>query len=107
GRGDGVQPEIQGDEPVSMNCSGFHPSVFGATENLWSEFLAANHDDFKAEFYIPMVANTLVQEKKAAIEILEGGKVRFGVTYPEDKAVVIDMLENLHASGEYPEKLWK
>jgi len=106
-RGDGEVLEIQADTPVSMNCWGFHPSFFEATENLWSDFLAANHEDLKSEFYIPMVANTLIQEKKAAIEILEGGKVWFGVTYPEDKDSVIEMLQKLHASGEYPDKLWQ
>ncbi|HLT07469.1 MAG TPA: sugar phosphate nucleotidyltransferase [Cyclobacteriaceae bacterium] len=106
-RGEGEELEIHPQTPVSMNCWGFHPSFFEATENLWTSFLAENHQNLKSEFYIPMVANTLIQEKKAAIEILEGGKVWFGVTYPEDKAVVIDMLQNLHASGEYPEKLWK
>ena len=54
-----------------------------------------------------MVANTLIKEKKAAIEILEGGKVWFGVTYPEDKPDVIAMLKKLHAEGDYPDKLWQ
>ncbi len=99
--------EISPDNPVSMNCWGFHPSFFEAADNLWSDFLAANHENLKSEFYIPMVANTLIREKKAAIEILEGGKVWFGVTYPEDKAMVIGMLQKLHASGEYPENLWQ
>ena len=105
-RGDNDILEISPDTPVSMNCWGFHPSFFDATENLWTGFLAANHENLNSEFYIPMVANTLIQEKKAAIEILEGGKVWFGVTYPEDKATVIEMLQKLHASGEYPDSLW-
>ena len=105
-REEGVALEIAPETPVSMNCWGFHPSFFEATENLWTDFLAENHENLKSEFYIPMVANTLIKEKSAAIEILEGGKVWFGVTYPEDKETVIDMLEKLHASGEYPEKLW-
>ena len=40
-------------------------------------------------------------------EILEGGKVWFGVTYPEDKPDVIAMLKKLHAEGDYPENLWQ
>lgn len=98
--------EIAPDNPVSMNCWGFHPSFFDATETLWNEFLVANHENLKSEFYIPLVANTLISEQKAAIEILEGGKTWFGVTYPEDKPTVIQMLEKLHKAGDYPEKLW-
>jgi NDP-sugar pyrophosphorylase family protein len=106
-REEGGELEIAPDTPVSMNCWGFHPSFFEATENLWGQFLKDNHENLKSEFYIPMVANTLIQEKKAAVEILEGGKIWFGVTYPEDKAEVINMLEKLHAAGDYPEKLWQ
>lgn len=106
-RGDDELLEISPETPVSMNCWGFHPSFFEAAENLWSKFLSANHENLKSEFYIPMVANTLIQENIAAIEILEGGKVWFGVTYPDDKDMVIDMLQKLHDSGDYPEKLWQ
>lgn len=106
-RGEGEELEIAPETPVSMNCWGFHPSFFEATENFWTKFLKENHENLKSEFYIPMVANTLIKGKKAAIEILEGGKVWFGVTYPEDKAEVISMLEKLHAAGDYPEKLWQ
>src|SRR5690554_2716685 len=73
-RGDNEVLEISPDTPVSMNCWGFHPSFFEATKNLWTDFLAANHENLKSEFYIPMVANKLIQEKKAAIEILEDRK---------------------------------
>lgn len=98
--------EIAPDTPVSMNCWGFHPSFFGETEKLWKEFLANNPSNIKSEFYIPMVANALIQKEKAAIEILEGGKIWFGVTYPEDKSMVIESLQKLHESGDYPDKLW-
>lgn len=99
--------EISPETPVSMNCWGFHPSFFVETEKLWKVFLSSNHSNLKSEFYIPMVANSLIQEGKAAIEILEGGKIWFGVTYPEDKTVVVQALKQLHESGEYPAKLWE
>ncbi len=98
--------EIAPDTPVSMNCWGFHPSFFEETERIWKAFLPQKKDDIKAEFYIPTVVNTLIEEKKAAVSILEGGKTWFGVTYPEDKPVVINALKNLHQKGDYPEKLW-
>lgn len=103
----GKMLEISPETPVSMNCWGFHPSFFVETEILWKEFLSRNHSNLKSEFYIPMVANSLIQEGKAAIEILEGGKIWFGVTYPEDKSVVVQALKQLHESGEYPTKLWE
>lgn len=102
----GEELEIAPDTPVSMNCWGFHPSFFGETERLWNGFLGDNQGNLKSEFYIPMVANSLIKEGKAAIEILSGGKTWFGVTYPDDRSDVIKSLEKLHDAGEYPAKLW-
>ena len=106
-RGEGEVIEIAENTPVSMNFWGFHPDVFGDIEQMWNEFLPANLENLKSEFYIPTVANNLIQSGKAAFEILPGGKTWFGVTYTEDKPVVIEALKKLHETGEYPGDLWK
>ncbi len=105
-RGEDEELVIEEGTPVSMNFWGFHGDVFADVQRMWDEFLPANLDNLKSEFYIPTVANNLIQEGKAAFEILPGGKTWFGVTYTDDKPVVIDSLKKLHESGEYPEKLW-
>lgn len=99
--------EIAEGTPVSMNFWGFHQDVFADIEKMWNEFLPANLENLKSEFYIPTVANNLIQANEAAFDILEGGKIWFGVTYTEDKPVVINSLKKLHDSGEYPADLWK
>lgn len=99
--------EIPENTPVSMNFWGFHPDVFADIEAMWNEFLLANLTNLKSEFYIPTVANNLIKAGKAAFEILPGGKVWFGVTYTEDRPVVIEALKKLHETGEYPANLWK
>ncbi|MCR9014546.1 nucleotidyltransferase family protein [Aquiflexum gelatinilyticum] len=106
-KGDGEVLEIKEGTPVSMNFWGFHQDVFSDIEKMWLDFLPANKENLKSEFYIPTVANNLIQSGEAAFEILEGGKTWFGVTYTEDKPVVIDSLKKMHESVEYPEKLWK
>lgn len=98
--------EIPFNTPVSMNCWGFHPSIFVETEKLWESFLKDNHQDLKSEFYIPTVANQLIKENKAAVKILPGGTTWFGVTYAADKAIVTDALRGLHENAYYPEKLF-
>ncbi|MDN3204236.1 nucleotidyltransferase family protein [Algoriphagus sediminis] len=105
-RGEDQELVIKEGTPVSMNFWGFHADVFADVQRMWDEFLPANLHNLKSEFYIPTVANNLIQEGKAAFEILPGGKTWFGVTYTEDKPVVIESLKNLHESGEYPERLW-
>ncbi|GAB3668026.1 nucleotidyltransferase [Echinicola sediminis] len=98
--------EIDENTPVSMNCWGFQPSFFGETEKRWYRFLEENKDNPKAEFYIPTVVNELIEDGKASVNILEGGKTWFGVTYPEDKESVEQALMDLHQNKVYPEKLW-
>lgn len=98
--------EIPVNTPVSMNCWGFHPSVFLETEKMWRNFLKENHQNVKAEFYIPTVANQLIKENKAAVKILPGGTTWFGVTYAADKQIVTEALRELHETAYYPEKLF-
>jgi dTDP-glucose pyrophosphorylase len=98
--------EIPKNTPVSMNCWGFHPSVFEETQKMWEEFLLKRGMEMKSEFYIPSVANALIESGKAKVKILKGGQVWFGVTYAEDRPTVIEALKELHAMGKYPEKLW-
>jgi UTP-glucose-1-phosphate uridylyltransferase len=105
-KGDGEVIEIKEGTPVSMNFWGFHQAVFSEIEEMWEKFLPTNQENLKSEFYIPTVANNLIQAGKAAFEILEGGKTWFGVTYTEDKPIVIDSLKRMHESGEYPGSLW-
>lgn len=106
-KGDGETTEITEGTPVSMNFWGFHPAVFDDIQQMWDEFLPANQDNLKSEFYIPTVANKLIQSGKAAFEILKGGKTWFGVTYTEDRPTVIESLQMLHEEGEYPANLWE
>ncbi|SHM56302.1 MobA-like NTP transferase domain-containing protein [Cyclobacterium lianum] len=98
--------KILPENPVSMNCWGFHPAVFEQTEKLWFPFLEESRGNLKSEFYIPKVVNSLIQEDMAKVKILEGGRIWFGVTYPEDRAHVMSSLKKLHQEGVYPEKLW-
>jgi UTP-glucose-1-phosphate uridylyltransferase len=105
-RGEGEALEIATATPVSMNFWGFHPAVFADIEQMWEAFLPANLGNLKSEFFIPTVANNLIQAQEAAFEILPGGKTWFGVTYTEDKPVVIEALRELHDEGEYPTTLW-
>lgn len=104
--GEGDSIEIKEGTPVSMNFWGFHPAIFQQLEKMWEAFLPANKENIKSEFFIPLVANNLIESGDGAVVVLEGGKTWFGVTYTEDKPVVIDSLKKMHDSGEYPASLW-
>lgn len=105
---DGQEPrELSLDSPASMNFWCFHPSIFSFSKKKFEEFLAANISNPKAEFFIPIVADSYIKEKKGEIKVLHTSAQWFGVTYKEDAPVVKESLQQLVRAGEYPDNLWK
>jgi UTP-glucose-1-phosphate uridylyltransferase len=97
---------MTGDEIVSMNMWGFSPSLFDYLRRDWKQFITTRGHEEKSEFFIPTVVNNLVESKQKKLKVLHSPAQWFGVTYREDRPVVIDSIRKLIASGEYPEKLW-
>ena len=92
--------------PVSMNMWGFTPDYFKYSEEYFKEFLKENIDKPKAEFFIPLVVNELVTSGKATVKVLDTTSKWFGVTYAADRPAVVAKFAELHANGEYPEKMF-
>jgi len=91
---------------VSMNCWGFTPSFFGYLNRGFEAFIAKNADNLNAEFYIPSVINELITSKTAAVRILTCDEQWFGMTYKEDREVVVSSIRELVKKGVYPDNLW-
>jgi NDP-sugar pyrophosphorylase family protein len=98
--------EVPSDSKVSMNFWCFSPSVFPYTEKIFSEFLAEQGRNPKAEFFIPIIGDKLIKEGKGAIRVIPTAAQWFGVTYKEDAPDVQASLNALIGKGEYPAKLW-
>jgi len=98
--------ELKGDETVSMNFWGFHPSIFENIETQFIDFLSQNINQPKSEFYIPFVVFEMIKTGLISVEVLQADSPWFGVTYKEDKPFVIEQIRNLTNQGIYPEKLW-
>ena len=97
---------LKGNDLVSMNFWGFHPSLFQHLENGFIEFLAEKGNELKSEFFIPMHVDDLIKTGKAKVKVLPSNANWFGVTYQEDKPIVIEKVQALISCGTYPEKLW-
>jgi NDP-sugar pyrophosphorylase family protein len=102
---DGDLP-LSPEAPTSMNFWGFYPSMFDFSAALFQDFLKNNHQNIKAEFYIPLIVNAMIQQNKGKVKVLGGGNIWFGVTYKEDKEAVSNRIKELIKKGQYPEKLW-
>ncbi len=92
---------------ASMNFWGFTCFLYDALENQWNDFFNANIQDAKAEFLIPTVVSKMMNEGKVTVQLLPNGKDWCGVTYSEEKELVIGVLRDKIAKGIYPENLSK
>ncbi len=92
---------------VSMNLWGFMPSIFDHLDSQFREFLTEQNQNPKSEFYIPFVVDRLIQEGQAKVKVLTSEAKWFGVTYKEDRPMVVEKLNELVEKGIYPDNLWK
>jgi dTDP-glucose pyrophosphorylase len=99
---------LPADTPVSMNFWGFTPDYFEYSEAYFRQFLSdpKNQENLKSEFFIPLMVDTLIKQGKATCEVLDTTSKWFGVTYPEDRPEVVAKLAELHAKGQYPDKMF-
>jgi len=104
---DGTFTDIPADSYASMNFWGFTCFLFEELENQWKTFFAKNIDEPKAEFLIPTVVSTMMKEGKIKVQLLPDGKDWCGVTYSEEKDLVIAALRSKIAAGIYPDDLSK
>ena len=104
--GDGTRHPLTGGERVSMNMWGLTPALFPALEREFGAFVKRAGRDVKAECYLPAVIDTLVGEGAATVRVLDTPESWFGVTYPQDKGVVVQGIRSLVEAGVYPKTLW-
>src|SRR5262249_53358392 len=93
----GAVKNLSGDEPVSMNMWGFTPGIFNHLRQLFSKFLEQHASDEKAELYIPAVVNQLVNAHRERCQVLRTNDSWFGVTYREDRPLVVEGIRTLIA----------
>jgi hypothetical protein len=97
--------KLTGQERVSMNMWGFTPQLFDVLGERFPQWLERNVRNSKAEWYIPFVVDELVKEGQADVAVLPTEGSWFGVTYREDKPMVIEAIQKLVDAGAYPMQL--
>ena len=93
---------------VSMNLWGFNQSMLTELKERFPGFLenGLKTNPEKCEYFLPNVVGQLLDEGKATVEVLPCEDRWYGVTYREDKPVVVKAIEDMKQKGEYPEVLW-
>ncbi|MDD3402237.1 MAG: sugar phosphate nucleotidyltransferase [Hespellia sp.] len=94
---------------VSMNMFGFTKSILTELKDRFPKFLDENlkTNPMKCEYFLPSVVDQLLKEDKATVEVLKSTDRWYGVTYKEDKPVVVAAIKEMKAQGLYPKYLWK
>ena len=98
---DGSMHPLPADATVSMNLFGFTPDYFEKSEKLFVDFLKEHGQELKSEYYIPFAVNTFIADGRATMTVLKTTAQWFGVTYKEDRPMVVDRLKKLHEQGVY------
>ncbi|MDF1696653.1 MAG: sugar phosphate nucleotidyltransferase [Saprospiraceae bacterium] len=102
----GGKDELKDNTLVSMNMWAFKPSYFEHVNEQFEEFLKTAGHELKSEFYIPSAVDKLIGDKVLNVDVLDTDSSWFGVTYQEDKPIVIEKLNALISAGAYPQKLF-
>lgn len=99
---------------VSMNMWGFParegcaPAYLTVLEDGFKEFFAKDvkENPLKAEYLLPTHIGGLLRADKCSVKVLETKDKWFGVTYKEDKELVVNSFKKLIADGIYKENLY-
>lgn len=106
-RYDNEKKEINLESAVSMNMWACHPDMFDVLDRGFELFLAQlDKNDLKSEYLLPTIIGQLLEENKIDVKVLKSHDQWFGVTYQEDKDVVVDSIKQLVENGVYPKYLY-
>ena len=94
---------------VSMNLWGFSAGMMGELEKGFPVFLHDNlkKNPLKCEFFLPFAVEELMEEGKAKVKVLKSEDRWYGVTYQEDKGIVMQAISDFKKKGVYPCQLWE
>lgn len=97
--------ELSMDCTVSMNMWGFSESIIKELEYGFQNFLKEElpKNPLKGEYFLPSAVDKLLQEDKATVQVLTSMDKWYGVTYKEDKEMVVKAISELKKQGLYPD----
>lgn len=98
--------EMADDELTSMNMWGFSPRLFDFLEKEFVRFLEKEGGQLKSEYLLPTIVDQMIRTGATRVNVLPTDEKWMGVTYTDDKPLVMAGIRDLIARGLYPENLW-
>lgn len=101
--------QVDPDSLVSMNMWGFSKSFVQEIKNGFPAFLdeGLKVNPMKCEYYLPAVVTRLLEADLATVAVLPSKDKWYGITYKEDKPVIMEAIQKMKDEGIYPQGLWK
>lgn len=99
--------KVSDDDLVTVNLFGFTPNFLKAVVNDFPKFLDRNLNDLDSEYLMPDIITSQISCGSAKVYVKETGSKWYGVTYKEDKAVLVNAINNYIIQGVYPACLWE
>lgn len=98
---------IDEEDPVSMNMFCFYPTIFKYLEEGFKDFFIENKDNLEtSEYLLPNQIEKEMNKNTIKVKVLKTSANWYGVTYKEDKDLVVQSIRKLVDSKEYPMNLW-
>ncbi len=100
---------VSGDAVVSMNMWGFTRSFLEEIREGFPAFLdkGLRENPMKCEYFLPAVVSRLLEEDRASVAVLKSADKWYGITYKEDKPVIVEAVRRMKDEGIYPVNLWE
>lgn len=103
--GDTLRP-LDPESLVSMNMWLLTPDFVRALEEGFEPFKARMKDPAKDEYLLPEIVDRMLHSGKATVQVIRTGDSWFGVTYQEDKPLVVQAFRGLIDAGVYKADLF-
>lgn len=105
---DGSWTDIDENTVVSMNCWGFTQDFFDKLECGMADFLADPNTNLeKSEYFLPFAVEKFLSRNECDVKVLNTSAKWHGVTYKEDKPLLVRALGDMIDNGTYPIRLWE
>lgn len=101
--------DLPADTTVSMNMWGFTAGILDEIDRGFAAFLEEGlaKNPMKCEYFLPTVVSALLEAGRASVAVLHSKDKWYGVTYKEDKPVVMNAIRKMKEDGVYPDNLWE
>lgn len=107
---DEIPTELDENAIVSMNCWCFPPQMLDKLWGRFEEFFkTVESNPMKAEFFLPFVVSDMLEDGECTVDVLTTSDKWFGVTYKEDRPLVVKSIQDMKNAGIYPQNMleWK